>query len=216
MERFDISSPPRTARRARLAAIASVAVGLAMSSHAWSAERRTISNNGETVRIDAPTIAQQRISGTPDPFATTAQRAAVKPLAWDTSARDPAPAPARGKPTISCPEHSVGGLAPSFGDYMARKSFPEAWKTVDETAAQERASRSAVPDASTKDGAHYGWSRFLGNYHTSQWTVPPWNKIGKLYFNVPGGGSSYCTASVASGNSVILTAAHCVYSRGAG
>ncbi len=216
MERFDLSPPPRTARRARLAAIASVAVGLAMSSHAWSAERRTISNNGETVRIDAPTIAQQRISGTPNPFATTAQRAAVKPLAWDTSARDPAPAPARGKPTISRPEHSVGGLAPSFGDYMARKSFPEAWKTVDETAAQERASRSAVPDASTKDGAHYGWSRFLGNYHTSQWTVPPWNKIGKLYFNVPGGGSSYCTASVASGNSVILTAAHCVYSRGAG
>ena len=40
--------------------------------------------------------------------------------------------------------------------------------------------------------------------------------LGKLYFTTPSGGSSYCTANVASGNSVLVTAAHCVYTRGQG
>ncbi|MFZ2754367.1 MAG: hypothetical protein WAZ48_13090 [Lysobacteraceae bacterium] len=137
-------------------------------------------------------------------------------MTWNDTARVADPA----APTIgtraSRPDLAGGGTAPSFGDYMARNDFPDAWKAVDRIAAQEDNGVAGAPDVTPQDGAHYPFTRFLGNYYTSQWTVPPWNKIGKLYFNVPGGGSSYCTASVASGNSVILTAAHCVYTRGAG
>lgn len=44
----------------------------------------------------------------------------------------------------------------------------------------------------------------------------PWRAIGKLVFTTPGGSSASCTASLISPNNIIVTAAHCVYDRGAG
>ncbi len=48
------------------------------------------------------------------------------------------------------------------------------------------------------------------------WQFAPWNKIGKLYFVTPSGASSYCTANVISQRNIIVTAAHCLYTRGQG
>lgn len=190
-----------------------LALGLAaFGSPAFSAEKVLRTPQGDVSVLTAPT--QQRLSAV-RPFATEQQRAAVRPLQWNDTAPPEKSAAAPSKAS-SRAQAASGGVAPGFGDYMARNAFPEAWKAVDEAAARERSSQTRIPDAMPQDGPHYPFWRFPGNYYTSQWTLPPWNKIGKLYFNVPGGGSSYCTASVASGNSVILTAAHCVYSRGAG
>ncbi len=170
---------------------------------------------GEVVQINAPASTQQSPTAA-RPFSTMAQRAAVKPMVWDGTARNPDTTVPAVDSRAPRPNLTGGGNAPSFGDYMARNDFPDAWKVVDKVAASENNRATGIPDIAPQDGPHYPFTRFLGNYYTSQWTVPPWNKIGKLYFNVPGGGSSYCTASVASGNSVILTAAHCAYTRGAG
>ena len=201
-------------RLAGMATVCTIAVG-AFCAPAFSAEKTLRAAPGEIAQITAPTNAQQSAAAV-RPFSTMAQRAAVKPMVWNDTARDAGPAaPAIGT-RPSRPDLASGGTAPSFGDYTARNDFPDAWKVVDKIAAQESNGVAGAPDVTPQDGAHYPFTRFLGNYYTSQWTVPPWNKIGKLYFNVPGGGSSYCTASVASGNSVILTAAHCVYTRGAG
>ncbi len=76
---------------------------------------------------------------------------------------------------------------------------------------QEKAARSAVRSAAAPDV----FTRYRGNHHTYMWKLFPWKAVGKLYFKTPWGGSSYCSASV-NRNGVIITAAHCLYSRGAG
>ncbi|QDH70197.1 trypsin-like serine peptidase [Marilutibacter alkalisoli] len=108
----------------------------------------------------------------------------------------------------------AGGAAPPFADYLARQHFPRAWEVME--AMDEDEKKEALDDYSIESDGSYPYYRFTGNYYTSRWKVPPWNKVGKLYFKKPNGSSSYCTANVASGNSVILTAAHCVYTRGQG
>ena len=45
--------------------------------------------------------------------------------------------------------------------------------------------------------------------------VYPYSAIGKLFFDVPGGGAGYCSASVIQ-RRVLLTAGHCVYTPGKG
>ena len=171
--------------------------------------------HGDVAVLQAPQGVQQTLKAT-HPFATATQRAAVKPLPWYEGKAAPIEPQAVQKPSGPVGK-SAGGAAPSFGNYMARNQFPEAWKAVDAAVAAEAQSQEIKSgDISTQDGAHYSYYRYPGNYYTSQWTAPPWNKIGKLYFNTPSGGSSYCTANVASGNSVLITAAHCVYTRGQG
>jgi V8-like Glu-specific endopeptidase len=43
------------------------------------------------------------------------------------------------------------------------------------------------------------------------WKEFPWKATGKLYFCTPSGCGASCSASVISGNNIIVTAAHCVY-----
>jgi V8-like Glu-specific endopeptidase len=52
------------------------------------------------------------------------------------------------------------------------------------------------------------------NRNTTLWKQVPYRAIGKLLYTVSGGASAWCTASVISGNNVIVTAAHCCYDRG--
>ena len=185
-----------------------------MSLPALSAEKMIRSADGDVVLLTAPIGRQQTPStASGHPFASAEQRAAIKPMAWTES-----PKGANDKPTIDDkirrPAESKGsGSAPSVGNEMARKSFPEAWKSIGAALSDGNAQTASPRDFST---AVYPNVRYAGNLDTSKWLSAPWNKIGKLYFNIPGGQSSYCTANVASGNSVIVTAAHCIYSRGLG
>lgn len=170
---------------------------------------------GDVASIDAPKTLNAK-SAQAQPFATARQRAAVQPLVWVE--RDGAAAPKlksepaspRG-PAGSAP----GGGAPAFGNYLARNHFKATWDKLDALDARQPAAPISALD-NAKDGAHNAYTRFPGNYYTSQWKASPWNKIGKLYFTKPDGSSSYCTANVASGNSVLVTAAHCVYTFGSG
>lgn len=198
------------------------AIGLCIGAvPAQAAKRVHTAYDQQVTTIAADRGAQQAISSAAiHPFATREQRARVKPLAWKDDA-EPASADDSVVPQLSPlmrPSRSSGGGSPGLGNYLARTDFPSEWKSISQREPQSRAAPSDQHDnvISPMDGAHYPFVRLLGNYYTSRWQAPPWNKIGKLYFTTPGGGSSYCTANVASGNSVLITAAHCVYTRGAG
>ncbi|WP_408950088.1 trypsin-like serine peptidase [Lysobacter sp. Hz 25] len=172
---------------------------------------------GDIAAIDAPKSQQLIAKAThAHPFATERQRAAAKPMVWTDRGDDAAPqAAALTDKLVRAAGSAPGGSAPAFGNYLARSHFRANWDKLDALDARQGAAADASI-SSEKDGAHYPYTRFLGNYYTSQWKASPWNKIGKLYFTKPNGSSSYCTANVASGNSVLVTAAHCVYSFGQG
>ncbi|NZA26099.1 trypsin-like peptidase domain-containing protein [Luteimonas sp. SJ-92] len=180
---------------------------------ALAGERVVRVPGGDVVRLDATDAAQRSPKAGAHPFATREQRAAATPMRWsggEPASKTPADT------TPAGPAGSAGGGgAPPFADYLARSHFPEAWAELDAARAGDTPETAAEP-AAEKDGAHHPYVRFPGNYYASRWQLAPWNKIGKLYFTTPSGGSSYCTANVASGNSVIITAAHCVYTRGQG
>lgn len=207
----------RTTGRYR-AALALLALG-SIAGAAHASEKVVRTPQGDVTVLTASEAAQGKVPAlaAAHPFATERQRAAATPLPWPADARippkgaeTPLPAPRLALPATS----SQGGRPLPFGDYQARQQFGDAWRRLE--ALDGTDIEQPAKDAADKDGAHHPYLRYPGNYYTFQWTAAPWNKIGKLYFTTPSGGSSYCTANVASGNSVIITAAHCVYTRGQG
>ncbi|MBB1087590.1 trypsin-like peptidase domain-containing protein [Lysobacter sp. SG-8] len=209
--------------------IASLAGGLLLSATllpASAAETLLRIPGGDVVQLDAPRGAQQTLAATGQrlhPFATAEQRAKVPALKWTatTPRLDPRDAVELQRSLRLPAGNATGGDAPPFAEYMARADFPQAWDAIDRMDAVDPGEKDDVrmqddDRMGTFDGAHYGYARFPGNYYTSRWKIAPWNKIGKLYFTKPDGGGSYCSASVASGNSILITAAHCVYTRGQG
>lgn len=203
---------------ARLAALGALAL-TCFAADAADTGKTVRTPYGDVIEIQAPP-SQQRLSTSAQahPFATARQRAAVKPLQWaprdDRAAADTAELSDK---MVRAAGSAPGGEAPAFANYLARNHFRATWQRLDALdAAKGAAPLSTLSDGGEKDGAHYPYTRYPGNYYTSQWKTTPWNKIGKLYFTKPDGSGSYCTANVASGNSVLITAAHCVYTLGAG
>lgn len=214
------NSSPVSANRARAILVsAALALGAATTLPATAAERLVRTPQGDVVVLDASAGAQQKVpsSAGAHPFATARQRAAAKPLPWPA-----ADVPGKAGAESSLPrgrrlQHAStapGGAAAPFAEYLARQQFGEAWRRID--ALQGRDVELPARRSGDKDGVHHPYTRYPGNYYSFQWTAAPWNKIGKLYFTTPDGGRSYCTANVASGNGVVVTAAHCVYTRGQG
>lgn len=206
-----------TSSLARVSAV--LAFGAAALLPATASERLVRTPQGDVVVLDAPAGAQQKVSAAAGahPFATERQRAEATPLPWP-AAKAPAKSGADVLPPptqrLLRPSTAAGGAAPAFAEYLARQHFDDAWRKID--ALRKLDTELPAKRAGDKDGAHQPWVRYPGNYYTFQWTAAPWNKIGKLYFTTPDGGGSYCTANVAGRSSVIVTAAHCVYTPGQG
>lgn len=215
MKSHRINPPCRLSRK--LALLSGIAL-LSSAALAMAGEKVIRTAYGDVASIDAPKSQQLNAkSAQAHPFATARQRAAAKPVIWvdrDSKAGPAASAELTDK-LIRTAGSAPGGDAPAFGNYLARTHFRATWDKLDALDARQ----GAAPDVSIwqeKDGAHYGYTRTLGNYYTTQWKAAPWNKIGKLYFTKPDGSGSYCTAQVSSGTAVLTTAAHCVYTFGSG
>lgn len=127
---------------------------------------------------------------------TEAERAKAEPMEWIA---EDAPAEAQA-PTQGTPGTMEGQPANPAALAEAQQLYPSAWESL---AGEE-------PDSMGTPGI---FTRYPHNYYTSMWTAYPNATIGKLYFTNASGGSSYCTASVIS-PTVIVTAAHCLYSGG--
>jgi V8-like Glu-specific endopeptidase len=161
----------------------------------------------------------------PDPFEKPEQRERVSPLRWVEDDSSTAATDSGGKAAALEPGIAPGGAADAGAAARAKADFPEAWAELeamdrlidrgeidlDARLDSELDNRQAVPK-----GTPAVFTRYSGNINTQMWQFSPWNKIGKLYFTTPGGGSSYCTANVISQRNILVTAAHCLYTRGQG
>ena len=162
----------------------------------------------------------------PDPFEKPEQRERVSPLRWVEDDSSSAVIDSGGKAAGTlAPGIAAGGAADPDAKAQAKADFPEAWAELeamdrmiesgeidlDARLDAERGTRQAVPK-----GTPAVFTRYSGNINAQMWQFSPWNKIGKLYFTTPGGGSSYCTANVISQRNILVTAAHCLYTRGQG
>ena len=199
-------------------ACAALALASAAPSPANASERRVHTRQGDVLVLDAPVGTQQKTQATggTHPFATQHQREQATPLPWPAAEGVAKSRAAALPPThrLLRPSTAPGGAARTFSEYLARQHFEEAWRQIDTV--RQRDIDLVSTQGGEKDGVHQPWVRYPGNYYDFQWTAAPWNKIGKLYFTTPDGGSSYCTANVASRRSVIITAAHCLYTPGLG
>jgi V8-like Glu-specific endopeptidase len=125
-----------------------------------------------------------------------AARAEASPMEW--AAPD---APAEAEIAPPGPSGMVSGQLPHpDAAREAQAMFPDEWRAVE------------APDFGP-DGTPGIFTRYGHNLYTQLWTTYPNATIGKLYFTTATGGSSYCTATVIS-STVLVTAAHCLYSGG--
>lgn len=159
----------------------------------------------------------------PDPFEKPEQREQVAPLRWVEDDAGGAVKESSSKPTgrKAAPGIAAGGAAGARANARAKAAFPAAWAELE---AMDKMIESGEANLDTLSkagevvplGTAGVFTRYSGNINTQMWQFSPWNKIGKLYFTTPSGGSSYCTANVISQRNILVTAAHCLYTRGQG
>jgi len=108
---------------------------------------------------------------------------------------------------------STGGLPSADADAIARQAYAQDWAAV-EAAAADILSAGLAADTGTNGidsptGTSQIFTRHQGNLHAPFWTTYPYRTVGKFFSS-----AGSCTASSASGNNVVVTAAHCVYNTG--
>lgn len=159
----------------------------------------------------------------PDPFEKPEEREKVAPLQWVEDEGGTTVKDATGKTSgrKATPGVAAGGAAAPGAKARAKAAFPEAWAELEAMDRMIDSGEVSVdslinPGEVAPLGTAGVFTRYSGNINTQMWQSSPWNKIGKLYFTTPTGGSSYCTANVISPRNIIVTAAHCLYTRGRG
>ncbi len=169
---------------------------------------------GNTAAAQAPSAGQVQTlgNGTTSMSVSAAQSAAVmnywtrerlaaaRPMAMPTVTQLARPSHAR--PAVLVGQTSTGGAAAANADAEAQRAYPQEWAMLDEAAA------AASPAAADGQAGLYPY--YIVNQNKALWKTAGHKPIGRLSFTTPGG-TSYCSASVVSGNNIIVTAAHCVY-----
>lgn len=155
----------------------------------------------------------------PDPFEKPEQREQVAPLRWvEDEGRSAGKQPAGSK--NATPGTAAGGAASARANARAKAAFPGAWAELEAMRGMIENGEVSLDALNNTGKAAKGtagvFTRYSANVNSQMWQFSPWNKIGKLYFTTPGGGKSYCTANVISQRNILVTAAHCVYTRGQG
>ena len=166
-------------------------------------------NSADTTSIERDsTRASAAATGA---FDTRDARLQAQPLDWDktrgTVTEVPATSPEVRAPDTGEPGHSPGGEPTPEADQEATRTFPSDWKGLGEP--ETRSGRSG-PTRSADFGTQDVFTQYCENCSSSSLAYPQ-RAIGKLFTS-----SGTCSASVISGNNIIVTAAHCCYDRGTG
>jgi hypothetical protein len=145
---------------------------------------------------------------------TREQMAAAQPVELlvdpATAAVDTATAP---QAMAEAPGFSVAGRPSLDADAVARQAYAEDWAAL-EAAALEELLGNATADTELNSldsptGTSQVFTRYWGNLYTPFWTNYPYRTVGRFFSS-----AGSCTASSASPNNIIVTAAHCVYNTG--
>ena len=131
---------------------------------------------------------------------TRERLAAAQPLPMPTVSSLPR-AP-RSIPSVLVGQTAAGGAAAANADAEAQAAYPEDWAMLEESALAE--------SPASADGTPGVYTSYVVNSLAALWKTTGHRPIGRLSFTTSGG-TSYCSASVISGQNVIVTAAHCVY-----
>lgn len=105
------------------------------------------------------------------------------------------------------PGQSGASRAAPGADAVARAAYPEDWKVLDEAVEAEEAALAADIDSKGTSAIH---TSYVVNQVSSMRDLYPHRWVGRLTFTVPGGGTSFCSATAIAGNNIV-TAAHCLY-----
>jgi V8-like Glu-specific endopeptidase len=123
--------------------------------------------------------------------------------AVDTAAADASEA-------LRTPGASLAGLPSAGADAVARQAYAQDWAALDAAASSLDTLGVLQADSTTAidspTGTSQVFTRYQGNYNSAFWTTYPYRTIGKFFSS-----AGSCTASSASGNNIVVTAAHCVY-----
>ena len=176
------------------------AAALLATSPAQAAERATTA-------ITAERGQDPQFSATaPEAFWTQARIKAAKPLPFYDDDADLAKGKGPEVPPVAGPPGLTEGGRPRL-----KPPVPPVTSSGEESPSPAGAAPTGAALLGTQN---VGDNTFL-NRDTTLWTSYPWVTIGKVFFTTVGGDNSYCSASVISGNSIIVTAAHCCWDRGA-
>jgi V8-like Glu-specific endopeptidase len=157
-----------------------------------------------TTAITAEQSEDSQFTATaPEAFWTQQRVKAAKPLAFYDDDADLAKGKGPEVPPVAGPPGLTAGGRPKL-------KAPAPPVTSSDTAAGTAQAENALLGTQ-----NVGDNTFL-NLQTPLWFQYPWQTIGKVFFTTADGSGSYCSASVISGNSIIVTAAHCCWDRGVG
>ena len=142
-------------------------------------------------------------------YQTREQRLQAKPLDWNSTIgkpQEPAAAPTDAAPAPQgTPGNAAGGAPNPKADSDARRQFPNEWRPA------PKPDKRGFLDLmrSRKDNIQLvGSPDVFTEYGDSPVNTAQDKAIGKLFTN-----AGTCSASVVSGNNVIVTAAHCCWNR---
>ena len=154
-----------------------------------------------TVRITASPAQSAAVMG----YWTRERLAATAPLAMPMDSGNPR-APRARPPSVLVPDVVAGGAPAAGADAVARAAFAQDWAALEASVLEE----SAAESPAAADGTPGLYASYIVNKNTAIAQSSGHRPAGRLSFTTPNG-TSYCSASVISGNNIIATAAHCVY-----
>lgn len=163
---------------------------------------------GSTATVAAPatTVVRPNAKSAAQAEMTPEQLRAIKPMPWYQPDKVPGADGAAKEPQAGAAGSAPSGLPNSRADESAKREFPLGWRK-----------QSFLPEASAAPidkavdfGTGGTYTPYAANAGTDR-TLFPLRAIG-LLTNDQGS----CSASVISGKNIVVTAAHCCYTRGQG
>jgi V8-like Glu-specific endopeptidase len=176
---------------------------------------------GLTLVSAAPSAGQQGTDATTvirntgearaaSPFDSRQGRLEAKPLDWDVTRGKPVKAPPAveaeaARPRAARPGSSPGGAPNPKANEDAEKAYPQEWDGLRKI--QDSPEGAPKTDFGVDFGSQDVFTQYCENCSAVVRSQPQVS-IGKLFSS-----AGTCSASVISGNDIIVTAAHCCYNR---
>ena len=154
-------------------------------------------------------------------FWTREKIAAARPMEMpaSTGSAEVMASAANESSAIGTPGRSPAGAPSPRAQALLRTAYAADWKMIEDAsaaptssdmAAEADAEAAAQLNGGELEGTSQVFTSYTVNHVASVQTLYPHAWVGRLSFTIPGSGTSYCSATVVSGNNII-TAAHCLY-----